>query len=315
MRHLLIAALITFAPVVAHTQSRITTRDARFHSEAVQCYAKLFFPPGFAPTGQAAAVVLAPGWGETAASIERYAEHLAARGLVAMTIDYRGWGRSGAFIYLADNVRWDDRLRFSQHTVKVRLRRKRLLPEAQLTDIRNAITYLQGEPGVDAARIGVWGTGMSGGHVVALAAIDARIRAGVAQTPLIPGKDVTRLSFDPTAAQQADMIRLARNGSAPSTPAAATAMNDLETKLALADYMPFRLLDQISKSSAILFVVAEKDATVNNESNAVAASKLLAGPTTVTTVPGSTHAMTGKAGEAAASAAADWFVKHLIPGP
>ncbi len=171
-----------------------------------------------------------------------------------MAIDYRGWGKSGAFIYLADPVRWDDRLRFSQHTAKVRLRRRRILPEAQVIDIRNAITYLQGEPGVDATRIGVWGTGLSGAHVVAVAANDARVKAGVAVRPLEDGKGVERRSFAPSALQQAAMIKLARSGAAPATDAAAATMNADESKLAFAEYQPFRMLDQIPKDAAMLYL-------------------------------------------------------------
>ncbi len=138
---LLFAAATTVFPAVAHAQANEpTSREVRFFSEAVSMYGKVFVPGGFSASGSAPAVILAPGWGETAASLEKYAARFAAKGLVAMTIDYRGWGKSGGFIYLADATRWDDRLRFSQHTSKVRIRRKRLLPEAQLIDIRNAIT-------------------------------------------------------------------------------------------------------------------------------------------------------------------------------
>ena len=163
--------------------------------------------------------MLAPGAGDTASTIESYAARLASQGLVALVIDYRGWGRSGAFIYMAEPIRWDDRLRFSQHTAKVRLRRKRLIPEAQITDIRNAITYLQGEPGVDRARIGVWGADLAGGHAVSVAAMDARVKAAVAHAPVIAGKDQPRAAWKPTAAEQADMVRLARLG-APTVTAA-----------------------------------------------------------------------------------------------
>lgn len=142
----------------------VSAKDVSFFSEAAPMHGRLFLPSGFNAGGAAAAVVLAPGWGETAAGIEGHAAQFAAKGIVALAIDYRGWGKSGGFIYLADNTRWDDRLRFSQHTSKVRIRRKRLLPEAQVIDIRNAITFLQGEPGVDPARIGVWGVGVSGGR-------------------------------------------------------------------------------------------------------------------------------------------------------
>ena len=42
------------------------------------------------------------------------------------------------------------------------------------------------------------------------------------------------------------MVRLARNGQAPATAAAAAAMNDEEAKLALAEYHPFWYVDRDS---------------------------------------------------------------------
>jgi dienelactone hydrolase len=230
----------------------VTTRDVTFFSEGVKAHAKLFLPAGWSATGNAAAVVLAPSAGQTIASVEPHGAALAQRGIVAMAIDYRGWGKSGAFIYLAEPVRWDDRLRFSQHTAKVKLRRRRMLPEAQVVDIRNAITYLQGEPGVDASRIGILGSGLSGAHVVAVAANDARVKAGVSMQAWQDGKGVTRTSFAPSAVQQTAMVRLARNGSVPASDAAAATMNAEESKLAFAEYQPFRNLDQIPKDTQML---------------------------------------------------------------
>ena len=209
-------------------------KEVKFFSEAVQCYAKIYTPKGFTTDSKAPAVVLAPAAGDTAASIEKYAAQLAARGIVAMAIDYRGWGKSGGFLYLAEPVRWDDRLRFSQHTAKMRVRRGRLIPDAQILDIRNAISYLQGEPGVDRARIGLWGAGLAGGHVVAIAGVDFRVKAAVAQTPIVDGHATPRKAMKPTPAQQTAMVRLARNGQAPATAAASALMNDEEAKLALA---------------------------------------------------------------------------------
>jgi dienelactone hydrolase len=232
----------------------ITTKEISFYSEAVKSYGKVFFPAGFSAGSNAPAVIVAPNPGATAASVEHQATEIAKRGSVAMAIDYRGWGKSGAFIYLADPVRWDDRLRFSQHTAEVRLRRKRLMPEAQVIDIRNAITYMQGEPGVDATRIGVLGTGLSGAHVVAAAANDARIRAGVTIQAVEAGKGVERRSFAPSAAQQAVMVKLSRTGQAPANDAAAVTMNDEESKLALAEYLPFRIADQIPKETQMLYL-------------------------------------------------------------
>jgi dienelactone hydrolase len=288
----------------------VTTRDVWFYSEGVKCYGKLFLPKDFATDGKSRAVILAPGWGETAASTEKYAANFAGKGLAAMAIDYRGWGKSGGYVYLAENVRYDDRLRFSQHTAKVRIRRKRLIPDDQVDDIRNAISFLQGEPGIDRLHIGVWGADMAGGHVIVIAGLDPRVKAVVAQVPIIEGKNAERKLSLPKPATKQIEVKLARSGDAPPTPAAAAAMNAEETKIALAEYHPFWFVSQIPQAVAVLFVVAANDAKVKNDDNAIAASKILKGPTSVTTIPGA-HMVAGKASDQAADAAGEWFVKYL----
>jgi dienelactone hydrolase len=288
----------------------VTTRDVWFYSEGVKCYGKLFLPKDFATDGKSRAVILAPGWGETAASTEKYAANFAGKGLAAMAIDYRGWGKSGGYVYLAENVRYDDRLRFSQHTAKVRIRRKRLIPDDQVDDIRNAISFLQGEPGIDRLHIGVWGADMAGGHVIVIAGLDPRVKAVVAQVPIIEGQNAERKLSLPKLATKQIEVKLARSGDAPPTPAAAAAMNAEETKIALAEYHPFWFVSQIPQAVAVLFVVAANDAKVKNDDNAIAASKILKGPTSVTTIPGA-HMVAGKASDQAADAAGEWFVKYL----
>jgi dienelactone hydrolase len=284
----------------------VAAKDVRFYSEGVECHGKIFTPKNFSAEGKAPAVALAPDWGETAASIEKYAAHFASRGLVAMVIDYRGWGRSGGFPQTVDEVKTDDRLRFSQMTVRVRIRRKRLIPREQLLDIRNALYFLQGEPGVDRARVGVWGAGMAGGHVIVIAATDARVKAVVAQTPIIEGKDAPRKAYAPTGELLLAEQRRARVGYLPG----AGASGDVETRLALAEYHPFWYVEQIPQRTAALFVVAEKGARTNNASDA---SKLLKGPTDVARIPGVTRARIDAGAEfnTAATAAAEWFLKHL----
>jgi hypothetical protein len=290
----------------------VVIRDVKFVSEGVQCYGRIYLPKGFTPESKAAAIVLAPGWADTAASIDRFAARFAGRGMVAMAIDYRGWGRSGGFIYLADQVRSDDRLRFSQHTAKVRIRRKRLIPEAQLLDIRNAISFIQGEPGVDRARIGVWGTDMAGGHALVAAATDARVKAAVGQVPILDGRELPRKAFAPAPEAQAELIRLARTGQAPGNPVSAAAMNAAEAKLALAEYHPFWYADAVPTTAAVLFVIAEKDLKVNNATHAVAAAKLIRGPNGVTVIAGAGHGLaTPAAFDAAVDAAAAWFATYL----
>jgi dienelactone hydrolase len=287
----------------------VAAKDVRFYSEGIECHGKIFTPKGFSAESKSPAVVLAPGWGETAASIEKYAAHFAARGLVAMIIDYRGWGRSGGFLQTADEVKTDDRLRFSQMTAKIRIRRKRLIPREQILDIRNALYYLQGEPGVDRARVGVWGTDMAGGHAMVVAATDARVKAVVVQKPIIEGNDTPRKAHAPAGELLLAEHKRARTGYLPAT----RASTDVETRLAMAEYHPFWHVEQIPQKTAVLFVVAENDTKVNNETNAIAASKLLKGPTSVVTVPGATgkQIYNGAAFDTAVGAAAEWFLKHL----
>src|SRR5262245_14413799 len=116
----------------------VAAKDVRFYSEGIECHGKIFKPKGFSAEGRAPAVALAPDRGETAASIEKYAAHFASRGLVAMVIDYRGWGKSGGFPQTVDEVKTDDRLRFSQMTARVRIRRKRLIPDRKSTRLNSS---------------------------------------------------------------------------------------------------------------------------------------------------------------------------------
>ena len=286
----------------------VTSRSVTFFSEGIQCYGGLFLPSDFSPEGKLPGVVVAPGWGETAASVESYAALLASRGIVAMVLDYRSWGRSGGYLSTVDQVRTDDRLRFSQLTAKIRIERKRLWPQQQVIDIRNALYYLQGEPGVDRTRVGVWGTDMAGGHAVVIAALDARIKAVVAQVPVIDGKETPKRASTPNAVLlRADQKR-ARYGETSN----GAVRSDALAEIALSEYHPFWSVDQVPAKTAVLFVIAEGDPKSVNET-ANAASKALKGPTNVVTIPGATKATIsrGASREASATAAAEWFLKYL----
>jgi dienelactone hydrolase len=303
-----VAVLAIAAPLAAQAQ---TSRDVRWYSEQVQVSGKLFLPAGASATSKLPGVVVAPGWGRTQASVEAYAKALAAKGVAALAIDYRGWGRSGGFIYLVDNVRNEDRLRFSNHTPKMVIRRGRLDPQAQIQDIRNAITYLQGEAGIDRARIGVLGVDIAGGHAVSVAGLDARVKAVEAITPIIDGKDAPPLSHVPNAADQAAMIQLARTGAVPQTDAQAKARNAVEARLGLAEYHPFWNLAGIPQTTAVGFVIAQNDEVVNNDANTGAAVKALKGANETKVIAGAKHRLTPVQTEAAAADAAAFLASHL----
>lgn len=67
-------------------------------------------------------------------------------------------------------------------------------PNRQIEGYRDAITMSETLEGIDANRIGIWGTSYSGGHVLVVAATDRRVKAVVSQVPLTQGwANLTRL--------------------------------------------------------------------------------------------------------------------------
>jgi alpha-beta hydrolase superfamily lysophospholipase len=90
-----------------------------------------------------------------------YARRFAQAGLVVLAFDYRHFGASEG-----------------QPRQLISVRR-------QLADWRAAIRFARALPEVDRGRVALWGTSLSGGHVVAVAAADPAIRAVVAQLPFM----------------------------------------------------------------------------------------------------------------------------------
>jgi len=116
------------------------------------------------------AVIQGPGWmGLRSARLYRpYHQAFVNAGMAVLVIDYRGCGESGG-----------DPRRFS--------------PRRQLEDLVNGVTYLTTRPEVDSDRIGVFGSGgTGGGNAVCLAAIDPRVRCAVSQVPVADGRDWLR---------------------------------------------------------------------------------------------------------------------------
>lgn len=62
-----------------------------------------------------------------------------------------------------------------------------LLPSLQMSDLQDAITYAQSLEEVDPEKIALWGTSYSGGNVLQVAAFDHRVKAVLAQGPMVSG--------------------------------------------------------------------------------------------------------------------------------
>lgn len=65
----------------------------------------------------------------------------------------------------------------------------------QLADWQAAVAFAAGLPGVDPARVAVWGFSASGGHILPVAARNPRLAAAVAQTPNVGGLTAARAAL------------------------------------------------------------------------------------------------------------------------
>ncbi|MEJ7785446.1 MAG: alpha/beta fold hydrolase, partial [Solirubrobacteraceae bacterium] len=135
--------------------------DETFESGGWRCAAWVYRPEG---TGPVPCVVLAHGWtGVREQRLDAYAERFAGAGYAAVVFDYRHFGASqGQPRQLLDIGR-------------------------QLEDWTAAVAFARALPFVDAERIALWGSSLSGGHVQELAARDGRVAAVIAQVPLADG--------------------------------------------------------------------------------------------------------------------------------
>jgi uncharacterized protein len=298
----------------------VTTKEIVYFSEGVACYGKIFYPKGFDPKKKPGvpAVVLSQGYAGTHVSIEKYANRFAEKGLVAMAIDYRGWGFSEGIPELVNPVIGGgverDNTRFVTRTVPVRIKRTQIDPPAQQKDIRNAISYLQGEPGVDYQRIGAWGSSLAGGNMTAVAGQDARVKAVAVQVPAITGAPTIpgRQRLNP--AQREDAIKRAREGQGREYVTGFSryfAVDEFAQQQANADNWVGFWASKITVP--YLAIAAENDQLIPTLAVKPAIDRMTTPIKNLIVVPGISHfeMYSREPFEISANAAADWFVKHL----
>ncbi len=132
----------------------ITVRGAHFRPDS----------DALAVDNAAPCIVMAHGLGGVrAARLDAFAERFAAAGLHVLVFDYRYFGESDGEPRQHFNIR------------------------AQLDDWAAAIGCARQLDGVDASRIGLWGSSFSGGHVITAAAEDGKVQAVSSQGPMMDG--------------------------------------------------------------------------------------------------------------------------------
>jgi uncharacterized protein len=72
-----------------------------------------------------------------------------------------------------------------------------IIPSLQMSDIQDAITFAQSLPEVNPGKIAIWGSSYSGAHVLQVAAFDGRVKAVLAQAPMISGVETVHRLLGP----------------------------------------------------------------------------------------------------------------------
>ncbi|MDP6581222.1 MAG: alpha/beta fold hydrolase [Vicinamibacterales bacterium] len=247
-------------------------------SEGVQLHAELFSLASLAgqklPT-----IIMAHGWGGTAAGFRRDAIDLATAGYLVITFDYRGWGESAARLVLTGpSPITPESGRNQTFTAEVREVREYIDPIEQTADWFNVIDWAAGEPMVDTNRIGIRGSSYSGGHVFYVAAHEPRIKAVVSQ---VGGFDSSWVVATESEARETHAEATARaRGEAYPEPRSVTrgSLVGAPIREKFARYAPVTFADRVT-DPAVLFIVAENEDLLDNETNARLAYERMPGKT------------------------------------
>lgn len=291
----------------------VASRQITFYSDGAPCYGRIFFPKGFNARGKWPAVIVGHGINAQAVGIEKYAARFAERGLVAMAIDYRTYGYSGGDVLLLEpDTTTDDRAVWEKEA-RIQIKRTNLNNFRETEDFRAAISYIQTEPGVDPERIGVWGSSNGASVVLMVAALDARVKAVVAQVGGAGGFGASGpVAISPQMLE--DGIKRARAGQGAEVDGGFSFRSkiDMWSSQVNREFRPAALLDHVPETTKILWIPVEKDELIPAR-GVQAASKAFKGTSQVIEIPYLTHfQIYSFAGfEVSSNLAADWFLKYL----
>jgi len=172
-------AMLVAVAASAQLPDGIATRSVEIWSDGTRLAGDLFWPDSWSEGEKLPAIVMCGGWGSLKEHANRTAPYYAARGYFVLTFDYRGWGHSDSRLVVRGEMPKSDAN--GEVTVTAQAIRDLVSPVERIEDIRAAISWLELEPGVDQHKIGLWGTSFGGGNVVAVAALDKRVKAVCSQ--------------------------------------------------------------------------------------------------------------------------------------
>ena len=305
---LVMIALMT-STALARADDSVESGTANIYSEGARIQADVYHLKSLAGKGLPI-IIMAHGWGGTAALLRTQAMDFANAGYFVIAFDYRGWGNSDSRIVLTKPMA---QLRSEQtFTAEVKEIREVVDPLDQLQDYLNVIHWAMGEAMVDKTRVGLWGTSFSGGLVVAAAARDSRVKALVSQVGFF-GSAINKLPAEQLARARDEGSKRARGELAYPAPRArevgGLSGGPIREKFLLYD----AVADTAKvKNCAMLFIAAEKEELFDNKEHPEAAFKGAVEPKKYVVIPGIAHyGIYSQARQEASDLAVNWFNQHL----
>jgi len=170
-------------PVPKPVPVDVDKRSVTIWSDGTRIAGDLYAPKVRSAGEKLPAIVICVGTGGTKGHTGRRMGVIFARhGYIALAFDYRGWGESERQLMAVDPQpsHFDAN---NEMTIKVKALRWQMNYADQTGDIRAAISFIFGEPGVDPKRIALWGSSYGGGLVTWVAGNDPRVKCLAAQVP------------------------------------------------------------------------------------------------------------------------------------
>lgn len=133
-----------------------------FQSEGVPLVGHLYLPANYQSGSKLPAVIISGSWTTVKEQMAgQYAQKLSTQGYAAFAFDSRSFGESGGKLRSFES------------------------PTAKITDIKNAISFLQTVDGVDGNRIAGLGICAGAGYITTVAAEDKRLKSLLTVAPWI----------------------------------------------------------------------------------------------------------------------------------
>ena len=292
----------------------VEKRSVTIFSDGTRMAGDLYLPKGLKAGDKLPAIVLCAGTGGTKGGTQaRLGPIFVEKGYIVLAFDYRGWGQSESQLMAMEQQPAPDKN--NEMTIKVKAIRWPMNYTDQTADIRAAISFVAGEPNVDANRIGLWGSSYGGGLVTWVAGNDPRVKCVAAQVPGMGGARAPaaiKNGYDLAAKQARGEIEPVPIETGKLTGKMAVYAN---MRVNPVKNLGFSALDAAAKINVpALFILAENEELSSNATvEAVQKSLTDRGvPSSIHVIKGITHyGVYAEGFDEATREEVEWFGKHL----